>query len=323
MGLWVCDAPCPVLLWPADAGLRDRPPQAVLGACVNEAEDPADTYAVPQLVYANIFAGHSGQQERPGLRFNMFGRPTFDASCRAAWLWVRANIGEIWTRFGCRPADLAALRQSGSLPDLLVSSVPTYPKVDSSMGVCFAISMVSALTQLPVRREVGATGEMDVRGYMVLVGGVRVKAQGLAEVGVRTMLQPKNCFNDDLTRTGVDAQIECDSIWDMLHHALDVRRHHNRHLPPLPPPAPGPSGVSSGTNAGRQAGLGRATDCPACCWHGWPGAAEPEVSSVGFASTLEVGLEESEDGTQVEDAQIVVSWRQYLRGLAPLRALTA
>lgn len=302
-----------LLLWLADAGLRDRPPQGVLGACVNDYEDPDDAYAVPQLVYAKLFFPGHGQQARPRLRFNMCGRPTFNASCWAAWLWVRANIQEIWTRFGCRPADLAAVLQSGSLPDLLVSSVPTYPKVDSSMGVCFAISMVSALTQLPVRREVGMTGEMDVRGYLVAVGGVRVKAQGLAEVGVRTMLLPENCSDDDLARTGIDTKIVCKSIWDMLHEALDTRRHHNRHVPPPPPPA-GPSGVPAVLGS---FGLLALTDSPSClaAGNGRPGAFEPEMSSVGFASTLEVGLEDPDAVIKVEDAEIVVSRKHY--GEAP------
>lgn len=216
------------------------PPQAVLGACLDsphprfEFGDLTDAYAIPQLIIANFSIADSLEQPHgPGLVLSTNGTASFDASCWAAYLWVRAHLDAIWARLGCRPADLAALRRPGGrLPVVHVSCLPAMAKTDSSLGVAFAITLVSLLTRRPVRRDVGVTGEMDMRGWLLGVGGVRIKAQGLAGLGVQTMLMPEDCDYDDLRRTGIDTRVECEAIWDMLERALSHSTHHNAHYFP-------------------------------------------------------------------------------------------
>lgn len=222
----------------------------MLGACVDGPDSGVDvkdvdvgdrtvTYVVPQLVIAHYVRLGSPWQlpdARGGLVLSLNGTASFNASCWAAYLWVRAHLGAIWARLGCRPADLAALRRPGGrLPVVQLSCLPAMAKTDSSLGVAFAITLVSLLTRRPVRRDVGVTGEMDMRGWLLGVGGVRDKARGLAGLGVQTMLMPQDCEDDDLRRTGINTRVECETIWDMLERALSHSTHHDTNF--FPPPS--------------------------------------------------------------------------------------
>ncbi|MGQ9732986.1 MAG: S16 family serine protease [Candidatus Zipacnadales bacterium] len=49
------------------------------------------------------------------------------------------------------------------------------PKDGPSAGVTMATAIVSAITNRPVRREVGMTGEVTLRGHILPVGGIKEK----------------------------------------------------------------------------------------------------------------------------------------------------
>ena len=65
------------------------------------------------------------------------------------------------------------------------------PKDGPSAGAAFTTAIISALTGIPVRRDVAMTGEINSRGEVTAIGGLREKLEGALNAGVKTVLIPK------------------------------------------------------------------------------------------------------------------------------------
>ena len=98
------------------------------------------------------------------------------------------------------------------------------PKDGPSAGVSMTCALASALSGLPVRRDVAMTGEITLRGRVLAIGGLKEKTLAAYAAGVSTVLIPKDneCDLDE-----IDAQAKenltfvfCSSIEDVLRHAL-------------------------------------------------------------------------------------------------------
>ena len=65
------------------------------------------------------------------------------------------------------------------------------PKDGPSAGVPLTVALVSAFTNRPVRRDVGMTGEITLRGRILPVGGIREKGLACRRAGIHTFILPK------------------------------------------------------------------------------------------------------------------------------------
>ena len=98
------------------------------------------------------------------------------------------------------------------------------PKDGPSAGVTMVTAIVSALGNIPVKRNVAMTGEVTLRGKVLPIGGLKEKTLAAYRCGINTVLIPKDNVKD---LDDIDAEakrhlnfIPCESINDVLSAAL-------------------------------------------------------------------------------------------------------
>ncbi len=64
------------------------------------------------------------------------------------------------------------------------------PKDGPSAGIAMVTSIVSVLTQIPVRKDIAMTGEVTLRGNVLPIGGLKEKLLAALRGGIKTVLIP-------------------------------------------------------------------------------------------------------------------------------------
>ncbi len=70
------------------------------------------------------------------------------------------------------------------------------PKDGPSAGAAMVTAIISALTDIPVHKTVAMTGEVNLRGHVTAIGGLKEKLLGALRGGIKTVLIPKENEKD-------------------------------------------------------------------------------------------------------------------------------
>jgi len=98
------------------------------------------------------------------------------------------------------------------------------PKDGPSAGAAMMTSIVSALTGIEVRRNVAMTGEINLRGYVTAIGGLKEKMLAALRGGITKVLIPKDNEKDlpdipDKVKKSIEI-VPVNTIEEVLAHAL-------------------------------------------------------------------------------------------------------
>jgi ATP-dependent Lon protease len=70
------------------------------------------------------------------------------------------------------------------------------PKDGPSAGLAMAVSIISVITGIPVRRDVAMTGEVTLRGRALPIGGLKEKLLAALRAGIKTVIIPADNEKD-------------------------------------------------------------------------------------------------------------------------------
>lgn len=101
-------------------------------------------------------------------------------SAKAAFTWARSH----WTELGLREDFANGIDVHIHVPEGAV------PKDGPSAGIAMTTALVSALTGVAVKRDVGMTGEVTLRGRVLPIGGVKEKVIAGHRAGLKTIILP-------------------------------------------------------------------------------------------------------------------------------------
>ncbi|MFK7942398.1 MAG: endopeptidase La [Paracoccaceae bacterium] len=98
------------------------------------------------------------------------------------------------------------------------------PKDGPSAGIAMVTSIVSVLTEIPVRKDIAMTGEVTLRGNVLPIGGLKEKMLAALRGGIKTVLIPKDNVKDlpdipDNVKDGLEI-IPVETVSEVLQHAL-------------------------------------------------------------------------------------------------------
>ncbi|WP_308915214.1 endopeptidase La [Jannaschia sp. LMIT008] len=135
-------------------------------------------------------------------------------SIDAASSYVRSIAPEI----GVKPPRFDTMDIHVHVPD------GATPKDGPSAGLAMVTSIVSSLTQIPVRKDIAMTGEVSLRGNAMPIGGLKEKLLAALRGGITKVLIPQENVKDlteipDNVKDGLDI-VPVEHVREVLRHAL-------------------------------------------------------------------------------------------------------
>ncbi|HEU0032808.1 MAG TPA: endopeptidase La [Kofleriaceae bacterium] len=151
-------------------------------------------------------------------------------SAQAAVSWMRANA----VRLGIDPEKIATSDIHIHLPQGAIK------KDGPSAGVALTCAVVSVFTKRPIRNDVAITGEIDLRGNALPIGGVKEKVLAAHRAGIKIVFLPERNEKDTIDipeeiRNELDIRY-MKKIDDALQVALGDAPAANEPEPAIPPP---------------------------------------------------------------------------------------
>ncbi|WP_066194472.1 endopeptidase La [Gracilibacillus timonensis] len=106
------------------------------------------------------------------------------------------------------------------------------PKDGPSAGITMATALISALTGRPVRKEVGMTGEITLRGRVLPIGGLKEKSLSAHRAGITTIIIPADNQKDledipDSVKEAISF-VPVDHLDTVLKYALLEEKHESQ-----------------------------------------------------------------------------------------------
>jgi ATP-dependent Lon protease len=98
------------------------------------------------------------------------------------------------------------------------------PKDGPSAGIAMATAIISAMTGIPIRRDIAMTGEVTLRGRVLPIGGLKEKLLAAMRGGIKKVLIPEDNAKDladipDNVKNGLEI-VPVAHVDDVLKHAL-------------------------------------------------------------------------------------------------------
>lgn len=101
-------------------------------------------------------------------------------SAQAAYTYVKTNAKQ----YGLDPSELRKTDVHIHVPEGAV------PKDGPSAGVTITTALISAFTNIPIKRDVAMTGEVTLRGRVLRIGGLKEKSIAAHRAGCTTIIIP-------------------------------------------------------------------------------------------------------------------------------------
>ncbi len=136
-----------------------------------------------------------------------------EESSVAAVSYIRANAQQLGISADFDKTDIHIHIPAGATP-----------KDGPSAGVTMATAIISAMTGVPVRCDVAMTGEINIRGRVMPIGGLKEKVLAAKRIGIKTVIIPVDNAADldempDYAKEGINFVL-AEDIHKVLDNAL-------------------------------------------------------------------------------------------------------
>ena len=102
------------------------------------------------------------------------------------------------------------------------------PKDGPSAGITISIALISAISEKKAKGDIAMTGEVNLRGEVLAIGGLREKLLAAKRIGIKKVLIPKD-NEKDLEEVPKDVSNKMDiilveNVFEAYKHSFDKKK---------------------------------------------------------------------------------------------------